>query len=180
MEPQEKTETQETHDLSYFPKSSLDQYQPSKKFVFGVRFFEIVCGIIAVGTLGYTAGGHKHLYGDVPNWVTYGLVVSCVGTVISTIFIIDANIKYALLEGLTSSIWACAYLTYVVFGAINTPSDQDCGKLNGWERPICSNPKATEFFAFVAIFAYGFSATTGFRVWLDRRNRLPQSDKNVV
>ncbi|CAG8491038.1 5116_t:CDS:1 [Ambispora leptoticha] len=162
--------THEKHDPSMIPKSSLDQYQPSRKFVSGVRYFEIICGIIAVITLGTTAGGHKQLYDNIPNWVIYGLVVSCTGTVISTISIIDTNLKYALLEGLTSFIWSCAYLVYVVFGAINTPADQDCSNFHGWERTTCSSPKAAEFFAFIAVFAYGFSAATAYRVWFARRN----------
>jgi len=156
---------------------AYEPYQPSPTFVFSLRVFEVGSGLTTMACLAYAASGHQHIWGNIPNWIILGLAVSSTGALISLIYLIERAFKFPLVEVFTSIILSIGYLVYVILGAINIDALIKCEEIDtqtGWEAGTCATPKASEFFAFVAVFAYAFSATTAFRVWRDRR-QVPSS-----
>jgi len=144
---------------------------PSTATVVGTRIFELVCNLLTICLLAVTASGHQQLYYFIPHWITIGLVVSVVGTVVSTIFIIEHQFKYPLIEVFTSLLLSIGHLSFVIKGALNTPTDVECYHLlTQLDKDTCSSPKAAVFFSFVALMSYIFSASSALKYWYKMRS----------
>ncbi|CAH1768144.1 13786_t:CDS:1, partial [Entrophospora sp. SA101] len=149
-------------------------YKPSPSFQLGVRLFEFICNLLAVCLMAVTASGEQQLRNEIQYWVIIGLVVSTVGTVVSGIFLCERQLRFPLVETITSSLLAVGHTTFVTVGALNTPHEIKCEEYpSDLEIVTCDSPKAAVFFSFVAIMCYGFSALSAFRYWNDRRKNLP-------
>ncbi|CAG8481752.1 13437_t:CDS:2, partial [Dentiscutata erythropus] len=188
------------HQKISFEKPPSGPYKPSSSYVLGIRIFEALSSIAIVISLAITAAYHNILYNNGINydgskfgssndsgfdhdgvmpWIIYGLVISVTSFVTSTIFMLDREVKFSLLQAVTSIIFCAGYVAYIVVGALNTPTWLDCSSIDsssgadadliGAMSNRCSAPKAAEFFAFVATFAYCFSASTAIRVFLDSK-----------
>jgi len=137
---------------------------PSTATIVGTRIFEVVCNLLTICLLAVTASGHQQLYSFIPHWITVGLVVSVVGTVVSATFIIEHQLKYPLLEVITSLLLSIGHLSFVIKGALNTPTNVECYNLpTRLDKDTCSSPKAAVFFSFVALMSYMFSASSALR-----------------
>ncbi|KAF0491416.1 hypothetical protein F8M41_021823 [Gigaspora margarita] len=174
-------------------------YKPSPRYILGVRIFEALASLSIIICVAIAADYHKILfnhglnydgslfnasnnsgfddYNGIMPWLVYGLVLSVTSFVTSTIFMFDCEVKLSLVQGVTSIIFCAGYVVYIVIGALNTPTWIDCESLNDQSggdmttamRNRCSAPKAAEFFAFVAAFAYCFSASVAVRVFLSSK-----------
>ncbi|RIB11088.1 hypothetical protein C2G38_2042962 [Gigaspora rosea] len=174
-------------------------YKPSPSYILGVRIFEALASLSIIICIAIAAAYHKILFNsglnydgsrfNAPNnsgfddyngvmpWLVYGLVLSVTSFVTSTIFMFDREVKLSLVQGATSIIFCMGYVAYIVVGALNTPVWIDCESLNDQSggdmttamRNRCSSPKAAEFFAFVAAFAYCFSASAAVRVFFSSK-----------
>jgi len=158
-------------------KSEPTSYKPSPKFVLSVRLFEIICGLVVVITLAITAEEAKKLGLDIPSWVIYGLVLSCVSTVVSaSVLFFDRSTKFAFAQGILSNIFLVAYIVYTAIGAVHTPTSEKCSSYSKEAENMCAAPKAAEFFSFCVVFAFGFSALAGYFTWWDARRKKRERD----